>query len=168
MSFPRAGYYLAFDGVGSRTELGASDTYSRYAAQARIAFSTGRHTLRLTARGGGAPDEDELPIYAQFQLGGLLNMSGYRPQQLIGSHFIYGRALYQYKIGNISLFDGVYTGLAYELADMPQRIETNDRSLFQPDTFFLAADTPLSIGYLGFGFASGGNQAIYLFLGNPY
>ncbi len=167
-SFPRAGYYLSFDGLSSRKELGASEAYSRYEAQARAAFSNGRHTLRLTARGGGSPDEDALPGYAQFQLGGFLNMSGYRPQQLMGPSFIYGRAIYQYKIGNIPLFDGIYTGLAYEVANMPQLIDANNKPLFQSGTLYVAADTPLGVGYLGFGFASGGNQAIYLFLGNPY
>jgi NTE family protein len=168
VSFPRGGYFLSFDGVSSRTALGASDNYSRYEVQARTAFSSGRHTLRLTARGGGSPDIEALPDYAQFQLGGFLNMSGYRTQQLLGPRFLYGRVLYQYKIGKIPLFDGVYTGVAYEGAQMPQLVELNDKPMFHSGTLYFAADTPLGVGYLGFGFASGGNQAFYLYLGNPY
>ena len=167
-SFPRSGYFLSVEGVDSRTSLGATDNYRRYSADARVAFSSGRHTLRLAARGGGSPDEDDLPLYAQFQLGGFLNMSGYRPQQLIGPRFVYGRALYQYKSANVPLFDGIYAGVAYEVADMPQLIAENNRPLFHSGTLYLAADTLLGVGYLGFGYASGGNQAIYLFLGNPY
>lgn len=168
VSLPRSGYYLAFEGVNSMRALGASDDYIRYFGEARAAFSSGPHTLRLTLRGGGTPDPDELPLYAQFQLGGFLNMSGYRPQQLMGARYVYGRAIYQYKLGKVPLFDGIYAGAAYELADMPQIIESNDRPLFQSGTLYLAADTPLGVAYVGFGFASGGNQAIYLFLGKPY
>lgn len=166
--FPHSGYFLGIEGVNSLGALGATDHYRRYAAEARAAFSSGPHTLRLAMRGGTTPDEDELPLYAQFQLGGFLNMSGYRQQQLMGPRFAYGRVLYQYKIGKIPLLEGIYAGVAYELADMPQLIESNNRPLFHSGTLYLAVDTPLGVGYLGFGYASGSSQAIYLFLGNPY
>ncbi|MBE2244467.1 MAG: patatin-like phospholipase family protein [Burkholderiaceae bacterium] len=168
VSLPRSGYFLDFEAVDSLPALGATDSYVRYFAEARAAFSSGHHTLRLSVRAGGTPDEDDLPAYAQFRLGGFLNMSGYRPQQLMGPRFVYGRAIYQYKLRDIPLFQGAYAGVSYELADMPQIIESNDKSLFQSGTLFLAVDTPLGVAYLGYGYASGGNQAIYLFLGKPY
>jgi len=126
------------------------------------------HTLRPALRGGYTPNADELPIYAQFQLGGFLDMSGYRQQQLMGPRYVYGRALYQAKLVHLPLLEGVHAGLAYEAASMPQLVSANDRRLFQSGTAFLAADTPLGVAYFGYGYGLGGNQAIYLYLGNPY
>ncbi len=168
VSLPRSGYFLGVEAIDSLKALGATDEYVRYFAEGRAAFSSGHHTIRLAVRAGGTNDEDDLPPYAQFRLGGFLNMSGYRPQQLMGPRFVYGRAIYQYKLRDIPLFQGVYAGVSYELADMPQIIEENDKSLFQSGTLYLAVDTPLGVAYVGYGYASGGNQAIYLFLGKPY
>jgi NTE family protein len=168
VQFARSGYLLGLEGIASRAELGASEEYTRFEGQARTAVSSGAHTLRLAVRGGYTPDPAELPIYAQFQLGGFLNMSGYRQQQLMGPRYAYGRALYQAKLVDLPLLEGVYFGLAFEAARMPQLVSANDRGLFQSGTAFLAADTPLGVAYFGYGYGLGGNQAIYLYLGNPY
>jgi NTE family protein len=166
--FARSGYLLWADAQLSRTQLGASDDYTRYAGEARGAWSLGPHTLQLNLRGGSSGGGDELPIYAQFQLGGFLNMSGYRQQQLIGRRFAYGRALYQARLARVPLFEGVYGGLAYEIADMPQLLPMNDKNYFQSGTAYLAADTPLGVAYFGLGYANGDNRAVYLYLGNPF
>jgi len=109
-----------------------------------------------------------LPVYAQFQLGGFLNMSGYRRDQLLGPRYLYGRLLYQARLGRVPLFEGVYGGLAYEAADMPQFIPDNDQGLFQSGTAYLGADTPLGAAYFGVGYGNPRNTAIYLFLGKPF
>jgi len=95
-------------------------------------------------------------------------MSGYRQQQLIGRRFAYGRALYQARLARVPLFEGVYGGLAYEIADMPQLLPMNDKNYFQSGTAYLAADTPLGVAYFGLGYANGDNRAVYLYLGNPF
>jgi len=154
--------------LASRTRLGASQDYDRYDAEVRAAFSHDAHTLRLALRGGGSTDADALPLYAMFRLGGFLNMSGFRLQQLLGTRFVYGRALYQARLGNVPLFEGVYAGLAYEIADMPQAVPLNDRSSFQSGTAYLAADTPLGVAYFGVGHANQGTTAVYLYLGKPF
>jgi len=167
-SFARSGYLLALNALVSRTQLGASQDYDRYDAEVRAAFSHDAHTLRLALRGGGSTDADALPVYAMFRLGGFLNMSGFRLQQLLGTRFVYGRALYQARLGSVPLFEGVYAGLAYEIADMPQTVALNDRSSFQSGTAYLAADTPLGVAYFGVGHANQGTTAVYLYLGKPF
>ena len=167
-SFARWGYLLALNALVSRTQLGASQDYDRYDAEVRAALSHDAHTLRLALRGGGSVDDDPLPVYAMFRLGGFLNMSGFRLQQLLGTRFVYGRALYQARLGSVPLFEGVYAGLAYEIADMPQAIAANDRSSFQSGTAYLAADTPLGVAYFGVGYANQGTAAVYLYLGKPF
>jgi NTE family protein len=167
-SFARSGYLLALNALISRSQLGASQDYDRYDAEVRAAFSHGEHTLRLAMRGGGSIGDDALPVYAMFKLGGFLNMSGFRLQQLLGTRFVYGRALYQARLGSVPLFEGVYAGLAYEIADMPQAVPLNDRSSFQSGTAYLAADTPLGVAYFGVGYANQGTAAVYLYLGKPF
>jgi NTE family protein len=168
VSFARSGYLLAANALLSRTGLGATENYDRYDAELRAAFSLGEHTLRVALRGGGSTDADALPLYAMFRLGGFLNMSGFRQQQLLGTRFVYGRALYQARLGSVPLFEGVYGGLAYEIADMPQAIPENNRSSFQSGTAYLAADTPLGVAYFGLGYANQGTTAVYLYLGKPF
>jgi len=168
VSFARSGYLVAVNALLSRTQLGATLDYDRYDAEVRAAFSHGAHTLRLALRGGGSTDADALPVYAMFRLGGFLNMSGFRQQQLLGTRFVYGRALYQARLGSLPLIEGAYGGLAYEIADMPQAIPGNDRSSFQSGTAYLAADTPLGVAYFGVGYANQGTTAVYLFLGKPF
>ncbi len=103
-----------------------------------------------------------------FRLGGFLDMSGFRLQQLPGTRFAYGRALYQARLSGLPLFEGVYAGLAYEMASMPQVVTVSNRSTFRSGTAYLAADTPLGVAYFGVGHASQGTTAVYLFLGQPF
>jgi NTE family protein len=167
-SFSRSGYLLALNTLVSRGRLGASLNYDRYDAEVRAAFSQGSHTLRLALRGGGSTDSDTLPLHAMFKLGGFLNMSGFRLQQLLGTRFAYGRAVYQARLTGLPFFEGVFGGLAYELAHMPQAIADNNRSSFQSGTAYVAADTPLGVAYFGVGHANQGTTAVYLFLGKPF
>ena len=168
VSFARSGYLLWLDAQVSRTQLGATVDYTRVSGEARAAFSHGVHTLQLSMRGGSADNDEVLPVYALFRLGGFLDMSGYRQQQLLGRRFAYARALYQARLARVPLFEGVYGGLAYEIADMPQLLPMNDKELFRSGTAYLAADTPLGVAYLGLGYANGDNRAVYLYLGKPF
>jgi NTE family protein len=168
VSFTRSGYLLALGLQASRQELGASANYTKYEGEARGAHSIGEHALQLALRGGESSEGEFLPAYAQFQLGGFLNMSGYRQQQLLGPRYLYGRLSYQTRLARLPIFEGVYGGLAYEAANMPQIIPTNDKSLFQAGTAYLAADTPLGVAYFGLGYANQQNKAVYLYLGKPF
>jgi NTE family protein len=168
MSFAHSGYLLAVNALVSRTGMGASENYDRYDAEVRAAFTQGPHTLRLAVRGGGSTTSDTLPVHAMFRLGGFLNMSGFRPQQLLGTRYVYGRALYQARLTGLPFFEGVYGGLAYELAQMPQAIASSNRSSFQSITAYVAADTPLGVAHFGLGHANQGTTALYLYLGKPF
>jgi hypothetical protein len=86
----------------------------------------------------------------------------------VGTRFAYGRALYQARLTGVPFFEGVYGGLAYEMAHMPQAIATSNRSSFQSGTAYVAADTPLGVAYLGVGHANQGTTAVYIYLGKPF
>jgi len=168
VSFTRSGYLLAVDARTSRKELGATDNYDRIVAEGRTAFSFGRHALQFAVRGGGSIGDDPLPGYAQFQLGGFLNMSGYAQGQLIGPRYTYGRIGYLAKLLEIPFLEGMYSGVAIEALRMPQLIAANNERLFTSATVYGAVDTPLGVLYLGYGYADGQNSSVYLYLGKPF
>ena len=95
-------------------------------------------------------------------------LSGYRQSQLLGPRYAYARLSYQARLARVPMFEGVYGGLAYELADMPQTVAENDRGLFRSGTGYLAADTPIGTAYFGFGYADRDNRALYLYVGKPF
>jgi NTE family protein len=166
--FPRAGYLLRVEAQSSTQRLGASEDYALVSGEFRTALSFGEHTLQFSLRGGTSSQDESLPLYAMFTLGGFLDMSGYREQQLLGYRFAYARAQYQTRLARVPLFQGVYGGLAYEIASMPQLLPMNDRSVFQSGTAYLAADTPLGVAYFGLGYANADNRAVYLVLGKAF
>jgi NTE family protein len=165
---PRSGYLVTIDAEHSTSTLGADDDYTRLEAQARAATSFGAHTLRVALRAGDSLDGEPMPVHAHFQLGGFLNMSGYRPQQLLGPRYAYGRLLYQGTQLTLPLLGGVYSGMALEVARMPQLVLANETRTYSAGTLYLAADTPLGVAYLGYGYADRDNQALYLILGGRY
>jgi len=168
VSFARSGYLFWLDAQAARPQLGASIAYNRFEGEWRTAFSRDAHTLQLALRAGGSTDVAALPVHAMFRLGGFMNMSGYRQQQLLGPRYVYARALYQARLARVPLFEGAYGGLAYEVAEMPQLIKDNDQGLFQSGTAYLAADTPLGVAYFGLGYGNPNNKAVYLYLGKPF
>jgi NTE family protein len=168
ISFARSGYLFALTGQASLTALGASEGFNRAEGELRVAHAFGNHAFQIALRSGGPIGSSTLPVYALFQLGGFLNMSGYRQQQLLGPRYAYGRLSYQTRLAQVPLFEGVYGGLAYELADMPQSIAENNRGLFQSGTAYLAADTPLGTAYFGVGYGIPSTLALYLYLGKPF
>jgi len=168
VSFTRSGYFLSADLESSRTELGADQNYNKYELQGRGALSFGRHSLQLVLRGGGTLGGHELPDYANFQLGGFLNMSGYAQGQLLGPQYLYGRVGYLARLAEIPLFEGAYAGVAFEMARMPQLIDVNVNRTFDTGTVYFGVDTPLGVLYLGYGYADSDNTAVYLYLGKPF
>jgi hypothetical protein len=51
---------------------------------------------------------------------------------------------------------------------MPQLVRANETRTYSAGTLYLAADTPLGVAYLGYGYADRDNQALYLILGGRY
>ncbi len=148
--------------------LGVSARYSRFDGEARYALASGAHAYQFALRGGGSFGSEQLPAYALFQLGGLLSMSGYRQQKLLGPRHVYGRLSHQTRPAQVPLFAAICGGLAYEAVDMPQSVSINDQGLLQSGTAYLAADMPLGTVFVGFGYASTANKAVCIDLGKPF
>jgi len=167
-NFPREGFAGSLDLLSSSTALGARDNYTRWDLNAIVAKSWGRHTVMVGGRFAGALGGDTLPAYDLVQWGGFLQQSGLPAGALLGQQLNFGRAIYQYKLAEQKLIEGLYVGASAEVGRMDRPLVAGSLTgtLFS-GALFVGADTPIGPLYLGFGTASGGHNSAYLFLGRP-
>jgi NTE family protein len=169
LRFPRAGFAGGLRLFFSRPALGADDAYIKAEAQAQAATHRGPHTLRAALRSGENLKDGELPSHEIFQLGGFLQLSGYKTGQLLATDYRFGRVVYNYRLSGPGFLDGMYAGASLETARMTnvafltsaQRTRRNGASLY------FALDTPIGPLYLAAGFGDSGRRAAYLYLGQP-
>jgi NTE family protein len=169
-SFPRSGYLLGAMYRDSVPGLGADVEYQKAVFGAMTAFSTGRHTVQLELKGGGAI-EGELPIYDLVYLGGLFNLSGYLINQLQGQKSVLGRAAYYYRLADVPvLLKGLYAGVSLEAGQVYGRLDGSPATGLLPSAaLFIGADSALGPLYLAFGHAfDAGLSTIYFYLGTFY
>lgn len=171
LAFPSSGTFVNFNAFASRTALGASDDYTKADALVRQAFAPFGQRLVITVKGGGAL-RGELPIYDLYQLGGFLNLSGYRTQQLLGERFVFGRAVYYHRLGSLgAIAPDLFAGLSLEAGNVynPTVLDGSDsgNGLKTSVAGFVGADTALGPIYLGYGRSREGDSAFYLLLGRP-
>jgi NTE family protein len=169
-SFPRSGYLLSALYRDSLAGLGAEDEYQKATFGAVTAFSSGRHTLQLELKGGGAIDGD-LPLYDLQYLGGLFNLSGYLINQLQGQQSVLGRVAYYYRLANVPvLLKGLYAGVSLEAGQVYGRLDGSPATgLLPAAALFLGADSALGPFYLAYGHGFDGNlNTLYFYLGTFY
>ena len=168
-NFPRAGYAGAINIFKSSAALGAEDnTFTRLGADGTAAWSLGRHTLSAGFKVGGNVGSGELPAYALYQWGGLLQQSGYPTGALLGQRLTFGRLVYYYKAVDTRIFEGLYLGGSLEAGRMEQPfVAGSPTGVLKSTALFAGFDTPVGPLYLGYGFAADGNRSAYLYLGRP-
>ncbi len=168
VKFPRSGYAVTGVFLDSRTDLGAHDDYTRWEADALSAVSFGDNTLQIALKGGGSIGSHTLPAYAQFSLGGFLQLSGYLTGQFYGDSLTFGRLVYYRKLSKAVLTEGVYAGASLEAGRVGgPLVPGSPTGMLTAGSVFLAADTPLGPIYLGYGIAEEGNRSLYFYLGLP-
>ncbi|MEO8102272.1 MAG: esterase, partial [Betaproteobacteria bacterium] len=127
------------------------------------------NTFALEARYGRAL-KGGLSTFNQYSLGGFLNLSAYRPGELLGQAVGFGRLSYYRRLGQFSNPFGrsMYAGLSAEFA----RISDVSDQLGNAETrnsfgAFVGIDTLIGPLYLGYGRARERTSIFYLFLGQP-
>jgi NTE family protein len=173
VNFPTGGWAAEarlFSQLGS---LGADVEYHRWSAGAGVAVTTGRHTLEVTASAGGKLGSNPIPVYDQFELGGFLKLSGLAPGQMRTEDYQFARLGYRTKLADIPLFEGMYFGASLEAGRARPVIPVwrgeavTDRITVPAGALYVGIDSPLGPLYLGYGYSSRENSAVYLFLGRP-
>ncbi len=168
LRFPRSGYAADLKLLFSRRAFGADDTYTKAVVSAQAATHWGPHVLRAAVRAGGNLGGGSLPDDEVFQLGGFLQLSGYRTGQLLGTEMRFGRVVYNYRLSRAGFFDGTYVGTSLEAGRIGEfAFGPNRGRLRKAGSVYFALDTPIGPFYLAYGLASGGNRTAYLFLGQP-
>lgn len=104
-----------------------------------------------------------------FQLGGFLNLSGLRLNQLTGDYLAFGRVVYTQKVGMLSLLGrGIYAGASLEAGNAwTSRDDVSLHSLRTAGSLFVGFDTFFGPFYVAYGRTSGGESSWYVFLGRP-
>jgi len=169
MTFPRNGAAAHVDLYASRPGLGAADSYTKVSALGDVARSFGDNTFTLGFAAGKKTGKSEVPDYDLFTLGGFLRLSGYPTDALLGDKLEFARFQYYRRLARQTLLDGVYAGFSLETGKMGGRIfPTQPTGWIRAGSVYLGLDTFLGPLYLGFGRASPGYNAFYLYLGRPW
>ena len=170
-NFPREGRTVGFDYYASMRSLGATRDYRKAEFNYSDHYSFGNHTLAVSGRYGrtfGA--NTPIPIFDQYSLGGFLQLSGYRPGELIGQTVSLGRISYYQRLGVSSSFLGrnVYGGISGELGRVSDnfQIQSGNERKYSLGMFF-GFDTLLGPLYLGYGRSRERSGIFYFFLGQP-
>ena len=161
------GYVARAEWIASRDGLGADTDFEQIDLNASIAKSWGKHTViggmryRSTISG-------RAPIQSLFRAGGFLNLSGFNSNELSGQHYAFAAAAYYRSIGEGGIVP-LYAGVSLEAGNVFQnRDDISFSNAIYAGSLFLGADTPIGPVYLGYGYAEGGNDAFYVFLGRAF
>jgi NTE family protein len=168
-NFPRNGRTFAVDYFASLSKLGADLDFSKSEVNYAEYRSFGRHTFSVSAR-YGRNRGDAFPVFDQFSLGGFLQLSGYRPGELLGDSVRYGRLSYSQNLPiNQSLFGSrIYAGIAIEGGRIADALQPDANARKRSSVgLYLGADTAFGPLYLGYGRAPDRGSIVYLFLGQP-
>jgi NTE family protein len=153
--------------IGSK-ELGGdgSSKHAELTAQLPIALGV-KDTLGAAVRVGAS--SGGLELATDFTLGGFLQLSGLRTDQLRGNYVGFGRVVYLHELGrSTAIGRGLYLGASLELGNTwGARSDVSVMGLVGAGSVFFAADTYLGPFYVAYGRASNGNSSFYLFLGRP-
>ncbi|HET6488840.1 MAG TPA: patatin-like phospholipase family protein, partial [Syntrophales bacterium] len=168
--FPREGILIAGNYFGTDEAFGAQDSYNKYELVLRKPFAFGPHSLNVGlayADNAGSA----LPPYDPFAIGGFLNLSGYKFNQLVGQGYSFGEIVYMYQFGSLPspLGKGLYVGGSLETGQVHHLFDpkANNGWLFGSSVFF-AADTIFGPFYGAFGYAGDGSTSFYVMLSRPW
>jgi NTE family protein len=151
------------------TELGSSDAARVLRVRWDTALSAGASNWlvggSLSTASGSA---DGIQLAAYSPLGGLTNLSGYTEDQLFATQTALLRGIYYRRLTDAQrLFSvPVYLGASIEAGgvwDTRRRIGSN---LIGAGSVFLGVDTFFGPIFLGYGYAQGGHNALYLTFGS--
>jgi NTE family protein len=173
VNFPTGGWGAGANLYSQLSALGGDNPYNRWRAGVGAAVSAGRHTFELGVSAGGKLGSDPIPVYDQFELGGFLKLSGLAPGQIRTQDYQFVRLGYRTKLADIPLFEGMYFGASLEAARARPFIPVwrgefvEDKVTIPAGALYVGIDSPLGPLYLGFGYSSRDNAAVYLYLGRP-
>jgi NTE family protein len=168
-NFTREGRTFSIDYLASMSGLGASSNYRRLELNYGDQISFGRHTISAAYRYGRSFG-NALPVFDQFSLGGFLQLSGYRPGELLGNRVTFARLSYYQRLPLTQSVVGsrVFAGFSVEQGKINDtfQLDTTPKSRSSAGVY-LGADTAFGPLYMGYGRSRERGSIFYFFLGQP-
>ena len=171
--FPRHGLRVvgeAFAGNDRLTVLGQTfdyDNSSRASGEGNYAFAINPKNFFNVGVKVGAIRNERTTVTNDFNLGGFLQLSGLRTNQLSGNYVAFSRAVFYHELLQLPVIGGtVFVGGSIEAGNVWQsRDQISSRDLITAGSVFFAANTWIGPAYFAYGRASGGQSTFYLYLG---
>jgi len=154
----------------SREAFGAEVDYDRAALGGSFFFGRGRHTGFFIVQGGSNLGST-IPIYDEFTLGGLFNLSGYAEGRFRGQYMGSAGTGYHFRIAALpaGLGKGAYVGGVVEAGNT---WETSDAisldDLHYSFTALVGADTILGPVFFAYAAGEAGSTKLYLTVGRTF
>jgi NTE family protein len=172
--FPRSGFKGTFEVFSGQQRVGAGGaTDSHSVTRARGDFLQAlplTPTAQIQVAGRLAWESAfDIALTDDYQLGGFLNLSGLRNDQLAGQYLAFARVVYTQRVGSLSVIGrGIYLGGSLEAGNAwAERGDVGFGNLRKAGSLFVGLDTYLGPFYFAYGRASGGASSFYVFLGRP-
>ena len=161
---PRDGVYAVLRGFQAFESMGSDTDYTRLELDIGNWESIGRGVVFGTLYAGLSPGGD-LPVHAEFALGGLLSLSGFSERELLGDEAGVVRAGYYHELGSRRFFLGGWL----EAGNVwPSEDEIDSGDLLTSITAALLYDSPLGPMILAFGRADTDEDKVYLSIGRSF
>jgi NTE family protein len=167
-AFPQQGYYLDLEGQTVTTDLGGDVDFDKVQMALRGQQSFGDHTLMAGVQAGSSLGS-ELPVYAQFTLGGPFGFSGLAQNQFRGTYQGILTLSYRYRLVELprQIGRGIYALVRGDVGNVwMDDVDLGD--LRQGALVGLGADTALGPLFFGYGRSDEGFDRFYLTLGTLF
>jgi NTE family protein len=167
INIPLHGTRAAAVWLGSREGLGADSKFDQMSLAGAVAFTRKRNTLLVNGI-YNATISGTAPIQSLFRLGGFGRLSGFTANEISGQHVALAALVY-YRRLNESTVLPLYAGMSLELGNAwDDRSDISISDSITAGSFFMAMNTIVGPVYLAYGYAEGGRDAVYFFLGRPF
>ncbi|MBB1438870.1 patatin-like phospholipase family protein [Shewanella sp. SG41-4] len=167
ISYLRDESYNGLNSVGTTFSDGLA---WQFEADWKGALKLGNHAIVGKMELATVENDGDFTLHVA-DLGGFLNLSGYRKDILVGAHKVFGAVIYQYDLGRDVLITDLplYLGTSLEAGNVwfdRDDVDLND--LIYASSLYLGTDTDWGPAALGFGFTDSGETSFYLFVGKNF
>lgn len=170
-NFPQQGTNTGLVWEAGLEELGEDNSVHVLGASWMTAKTWGDNTWMPSLSFNTVLD-NKAPVQDVFPMGGFLNLSGFSKDEISGRYTGLARLVYLRKIAGHGLTTfkiPLYLGASLEKGNAWNKSEDiKFDSLIWAGSLFIGADTYIGPLYFAYGFAEGGHNALYLYLGRTF
>jgi len=177
INFPKEGVRSNLVWIKEMASFGGDYDHEKIYFDIEKPFTLDAHNITLFVKAGSTyknnNSDEKVLLSDKFILGGLFNMSGYRPYSMSGTYMVLGVLKYRYELRESGFFGTfntpLYAGFSLEVGDAwDDDNKNNNYKLKKSASIYVAADTLLGAFYLAFASSEDGEATFYLYLGEKF